>query len=122
MTKISKNINTNSLIYDINFQVLSLICEMAKQDPVQAQLLFGLPNDLVESLKDLSAKQVDMISKTQMCLLTLKNCADTDYWSKLIKGSLLDSDIHKLNLMSIGLMHLNSNSQPVTGHDTEQLD
>jgi hypothetical protein len=111
--------NINELIYDINFQVLSFVCETAKRDSTQAQLLFGLPDELVESLKDLSPKQIELISKTQMCLLTLKNCADQNYWNKLIKGSLLDTDIHKLNLVSIGLMHFNNNKLPFEEQTTK---
>ena len=97
------------VIYDINHQILSLICNFSKEDPVLAQLIFGLPSSLVSKLTELDANQIDTLSLTQGCLLTLRSCADEFYWQRIITGSTRQSNDHLLNLKALSMIRLSSN-------------
>lgn len=96
-------------IYDINHQILSLICNISKEDQVLSQLIFGLPPSLVSKLTELDASQIDTLSLTQGCLLTLRSCADESYWQRIITGSARQSSDHLLNLKALSMIRLSSN-------------
>lgn len=99
----------NSFIYEINNQILNLICQVSREDQVVAKLIFGLPDTLVSQLARLDSKQIDSLSQTQCCLLTLRNCADEYYWQRIIVGSRKDSKEHILNLKALSMIRIASN-------------
>jgi len=96
-------------IYEINHQILNLVCSVSREDQVIAQLLFGLPASLVEKLTELDSMQIDSLSHTQGCLLTLRSCADDYYWQRIIAGSEKHSKDHLLNLKALSMIRLGSN-------------
>ncbi len=101
------------LSYEVNRQVLSFVCEACSADQAAAGLVFGLPLKLVRQLAALTAKQIELLSTTQLCLLTLRNCGDESYWDRLIQGSRANSDVHRLNLTALSLVQADRNILPV---------
>ena len=99
----------DKFIYEINHQILNLVCSISREDQVIAQLLFGLPASLVSKLTELDSMQIDSLSHTQGCLLTLRSCADDHYWQRIIAGSEKDSKDHLLNLNALSMIRLGSN-------------
>ncbi|VAW79387.1 hypothetical protein MNBD_GAMMA12-493 [hydrothermal vent metagenome] len=110
----------DQFIYEINHQILNLVCNVSREDQVVAQLLFGLPSSLVEKLTQLDSVQIDSLSHTQGCLLTLRSCADEYYWQQIISGSEKRSEDHMLNLKALSMIRLGSN-RLVEGRSEQQL-
>ncbi len=116
----------DKFIYEINHQILNLVCNVSREDQVIAQLLFGLPSSLVEKLTQLDSTQIDSLSHTQGCLLTLRSCGDEYYWQKIIAGSEKRSEDHTLNLKALSMIRLGSNKlverrsdQPLSASELE---
>ncbi len=99
----------DKFIYEINQQILNLICSVSREDEVIAQLLFGLPASLVSKLIELNPEQIESLSHTQGCLLTLRSCGDEYYWQRIIAGSQKNSKDHWLNLEALSMIRLGSN-------------
>lgn len=108
MDKVSP-VEVGESYYQINFQVLSLVTDICRKDPANAALMFGLSAELVDALSGCSPTQVELLSATQICVLTLKNSGNVDYWKKLIKESSKDSKVHKLNLLSLSIFSIDKN-------------
>lgn len=112
MRNIKTDLQLKELTYEVNRQVLSFVCETCAVDQAAAGLVFGLPLKLVRQLAGLNTSQIEMLSATQVCLLTLRNCGDENFWDRLIQSCSVNSDVHKLNLIALSLIQANRNTLP----------
>ena len=110
----------SDFIYEINQQILNLVCKVSREDQVVAHLLFGLPPSLVSQLVDLDSQQIHSLSLTQNCLLTLRSSGDEQYWQRIISGSEKHSEDHLLNLQALSMIRIDSNNLSETSNDTHE--